>query len=255
MSARLTRAKRQIEREGIRFSTPDGRELVARLGDVLSTVYLLYTTGYSTPTAASFELTVTALELARALRRLRLDDLETAGLLSLLLLTDARSATRLSAGGELVTLEDADRRRWNQARIHEGLDLAVIALPGGGRFALQAGIAGLHAEAQSWANTDWTMIGVLYDRLEERSPRGGPSALSARSATGAPRTEPRLLRAPHRRARRTGARRVRHPALITGVTSLPWCVPRSARPRRDEGGRRSSRPLRSGCRPRPRCSR
>ena len=170
MSARLTRAKQQIQRAGIRFSTPDDHELDDRLGDVLSTVYLLYTTGYSVPSASSLHLTLTALELARALRRLRPDDLETAGLLSLLLLTDARSATRLDAGGELVTLEDADRRRWDQARIQEGLDLAVIALPGGGRFALQAGIAGLHAEAPSWANTDWTMIGVLYDRLEQLWP-------------------------------------------------------------------------------------
>ncbi len=211
MSARLTRAKRQIERDGIRFSTPDDRELDARLGDVLSTVYLLYTTGYTAPTASSFELTVTALELARALRRLRPDDLETAGLLSLLLLTDARSATRLGAGGELVTLEDADRRRWDRARIQEGLDLAVIALPGGGRFALQAGIAGLHAEAPSWANTDWTTIGVLYDRLEELwpSPAVSLARIVARSygPTGADRAleeltalEPQLTGAVGRQA-------------------------------------------------------
>lgn len=167
MSARLTRAKRQIQREGIRFSAPNDRELDNRLGDVLSTIYLLYTTGYSIPTTTPFEPTTTAVELARALRRLRPHDRETAGLLSLLLLIDARSATRLGEAGELVTLEDADRRRWDQARIQEGLGLAVIALPGGGRFALQAGIAGLHADAASWKETDWPQIGRLYDRLEE----------------------------------------------------------------------------------------
>jgi RNA polymerase sigma-70 factor (ECF subfamily) len=106
------------------------------------------------------------------------DDREVAGLLSLLLLTEARASTRLSERGELVTLENADRRRWDVPRIQEGLDLAVVALPGGGRFALQAGIAGLHAEAPSWNGTDWTAIGALYDRLLEVWP--SPAAALAR---------------------------------------------------------------------------
>jgi len=184
MSARLTRAKKRIERDGIRFSTPDATERAARLDDVLSTVYVLYTTGHAAPAgsplggstpgrsapgsagvAGGFSATATAIELARALRRLLADDREVAGLLALLLLTEARASTRLTEAGELVTLEDADRRRWDVARIQEGLDLAVVALPGGGRFALQAGIAGLHAEAPSWSGTDWTAIGALYDRL------------------------------------------------------------------------------------------
>jgi len=179
MSARLTRAKKRIESDGIRFSTPDATERAARLDDVLSTVYVLYTTGHAAPAgsllggstpgnagvAGGFSATATAIELARALRRLLPDDREVAGLLALLLLTEARASTRLTEAGELVTLEDADRRRWDVARIQEGLDLAVVALPGGGRFALQAGIAGLHAEAPSWSGTDWTAIGALYDRL------------------------------------------------------------------------------------------
>ena len=179
MSARLTRAKKRIESDGIRFSTPDATERAARLDDVLSTVYVLYTTGHAAPAgsllggstpgnagvAGGFSATATAIELARALRRLLPDDREVAGLLALLLLTEARASTRLTEAGELVTLEDADRRRWDVARIKEGLDLAIVALPGGGRFALQAGIAGLHAEAPSWSGTDWTAIGALYDRL------------------------------------------------------------------------------------------
>ena len=179
MSARLTRAKKRIESDGIRFSTPDATERAARLDDVLSTVYVLYTTGHAAPAgsllggwtpgnagvAGGFSATATAIELARALRRLLPDDREVAGLLALLLLTEARASTRLTEAGQLVTLEDADRRRWDVARIQEGLDLAVVALPGGGRFALQAGIAGLHAEAPSWSGTDWTAIGALYDRL------------------------------------------------------------------------------------------
>ena len=162
MSARLTRAKKRIESDGIRFSTPDAEERAERLDDVLSTVYVLYTTGHAAPSgsplgggaSAGPSATTTAIELARALRRLLPDDREVAGLLSLLLLTEARASTRLTEGGDLVTLENADRRRWDIPRIQEGLDLAVIALPGGGRFALQAGIAGLHAEAPSWSGTD-----------------------------------------------------------------------------------------------------
>ncbi len=170
MSARLTRAKRQIERDGIRFATPDPEQQVARLDDVLATIYVLYTTGHAAPLGSPVGddrqgATATAIELARALGRLRPDDLEVAGLLALLLLTEARAATRLTEGGQLVTLENADRRLWDVPTIEEGLDLAARALPGGGRFALQAGIAGLHAEAPSWVGTDWTTIGLLYDRL------------------------------------------------------------------------------------------
>ena len=183
MSARLTRAKKHIESDGIRFSTPDAAERAARLDDVLSTVYVLYTTGHAAPSGSPLEdgrlsATATAIELARALRRLMPDDREVAGLLSLLLLTEARASTRLTEGGDLVTLENADRRRWDVPRIQEGLDLAVVALPGGGRFALQAGIAGLHAEAPSWGGTDWTTIGALYDRLIEVWP--SPAAALAR---------------------------------------------------------------------------
>ncbi len=183
MSARLTRAKKRIESDGIRFSTPDADERAERLDDVLSTVYVLYTTGHAAPSGSplghgELSATATAVELARALRRLLPDDREVAGLLALLLLTEARASTRLTEGGSLVTLENADRRRWDVPRIQEGLDLAVVALPGGGRFALQAGIAGLHAEAPSWSGTDWTSIGALYDRLLEVWP--SPAAALAR---------------------------------------------------------------------------
>lgn len=188
MSARLTRAKKHIESDGIRFSSPDAGERAERLDDVLSTVYVLYTTGHAAPSGSPFvdgrvSANATAIELARALRQLLPDDREVAGLLSLLLLTEARASTRLTEGGALVTLENADRRRWDVRRIQEGLDLAVIALPGGGRFALQAGIAGLHAEAPSWSGTDWTSIGALYDRLLAvwPSPAAGLARIVARS--------------------------------------------------------------------------
>jgi len=181
LSARLTRAKRQIEREGIRFAPLDELNLQNRLADVLGTVHLLYTIGHTSLTGdrlGSSSVTATAIELARGLQALRPQDRETAGLLALLLLTDARAVTRVDEDGGIVTLEHADRRAWNLDRITEGLDLAAFALPGGGQFALEAGIAGLHSQAPDWARTDWPSICVLYDRLIERWP--SPSALLAR---------------------------------------------------------------------------
>ncbi|MEJ1230944.1 MAG: sigma-70 family RNA polymerase sigma factor [Galbitalea sp.] len=182
LSARLTRAKRQIEREGIRFAPTDEGDLAERLPDVLGTVHLLYTIGHTAPQGellGSASITTTALELARALRSVLPANRETAGLLALLLLTEARTPTRVDSRGELVTLEFADRRQWRGPLIAEGLDLAAFALPGGGQFALEAGISGLHSRAADWSSTDWASICALYDRLVERWP--SPAAIVARS--------------------------------------------------------------------------
>jgi RNA polymerase sigma-70 factor (ECF subfamily) len=181
LSARLTRAKRQIERDGIRFAPLADLTPGDRLADVLGTVHLLYTIGHTSlegELLGSRSITATAIELARGLRALLPDDLEVAGLLALLLLTDARSGARLDAHGDVVTLEHVDRRSWNLPRISEGLDLAAVALPGGGQFALEAGISGLHCQAAEWRLTDWASICTLYDRLIERWP--SPSAKVAR---------------------------------------------------------------------------
>jgi RNA polymerase sigma-70 factor, ECF subfamily len=181
LSARLTRAKRQIEREGIRFAPLDELNLENRLADVLGTVHLLYTIGHTSLAGeqlGSSSVTGTAIELARGLCGLLPDDRESIGLLALLLLTDARASGRLDALGSVTTLEDADRSKWDRRRITEGLDLAAIALTGGGQFALEAGIAGLHSQAADWSQTDWASICALYDRLVERWP--SPSAKLAR---------------------------------------------------------------------------
>jgi RNA polymerase sigma-70 factor (ECF subfamily) len=181
LSARLTRAKRQIEREGIRFAPLDEVSMENRLADVLGTVHLLYTIGHTSLSGeqlGSSSVTTTAIELARGLHALLPEDRETAGLLALLLLTDARAGGRIDAGGGVVTLEDVDRSRWDRRRINEGLDLAAIGLSGGGQFALEAGIAGLHSQAADWSQTDWPSICALYDRLVERWP--SPSAKLAR---------------------------------------------------------------------------
>ncbi len=186
MSARLSRAKRQIEREGIRFSAPEddppeGADGATRTADVLATVHLLYTIGHTAfegQDVGSRSVAATAIELARALHALRPSDREASGLLALLLLTDARATTRTDAEGAIVTLEHAARDRWNRALIEEGLALAAQALTGGGRFALEAGISGLHSSAPDWRSTDWSAICALYDRLIERWP--SPSAILAR---------------------------------------------------------------------------
>jgi RNA polymerase sigma-70 factor (ECF subfamily) len=181
MSARLTRAKRQIERSGIRFAPPDGEDDADRLRDVLATVHVLYTLGHTAfdgEQLGSRPVATTAIDLARALRTFAPTDSETTGLLALLLLTDARTTGRVDDHGAVVTLEHADRRLWRRDRIDEGLELAALALPGGGQLALQAGISGLHSSAPTWAATDWGAICSLYDRLVDRWP--APSALLAR---------------------------------------------------------------------------
>jgi RNA polymerase sigma-70 factor, ECF subfamily len=181
MNARLTRAKRQIEREGVRFESVGSKDLAERLPDVLLTIHAMYTVGHTASDSAELGsrlLRATAIELARALRRVAPDDREVAGLLALLLLTHARDSGRQDASGRVVTLEHADRERWDGDLVLEGLDLATIALPGGGQFALEAGISGLHCQAADWASTDWPAICALYDRLVDRWP--SPTAQLAR---------------------------------------------------------------------------
>lgn len=170
MAARLTRAKKRIHDSGIRFSLDDPELVAARMPDALTTIYLLYTAGHS---AADDRLRCEAIALARDAHRWAHDP-ECAGLLALLLLTEARQATRLTPHDEFATLREADRSRWDVALLVEGERLATEALarvgragedPASDRYALQAGIAGVHAIAPSWEATDWAAIARLYDGL------------------------------------------------------------------------------------------
>ena len=166
MAARITRAKKRIHDSGMRFSVADRAAVAQRMPDALTTIYLLYTTGYATTDDA---LRADAIALARDAHRSSAST-ESAGLLALLLLTEARSATWLTSDDEFAPLRDADRSRWDARRLAEGERLATQALAGDGRYALQAGIAGLHAIAPSWERTDWPAIVRLYDGLVRQWP-------------------------------------------------------------------------------------
>src|ERR1700730_12807592 len=172
MAARVTRAKKKISAARIAYRVPEAAELPDRLDAVLTVVHLLYTTGHTAPGGDNLvrdDLVERAIGLARMLQTLMPDEREVRGLLALLLLTDARRATRADAGGRLLLLEEQDRSRWDRRAIDEGTALVTGALRGGrpGRFALQAAIAALHAEAPSYGDTDWPQILRLYDGLSQ----------------------------------------------------------------------------------------
>jgi RNA polymerase sigma-70 factor, ECF subfamily len=170
MAARVTRAKKKISTARIAYRVPEAAELPDRLDAVLTVIHLLFTTGHTDPHGSGLvrpELVERAIALARLLRELMPDEAEVCGLLALLLITDARRATRTDVNGGLQLLENQDRSLWDAAAIAEGGGLVVESLRGGrpGRFALQAAIAAVHAEAPSYAATDWPQLLVLYDRL------------------------------------------------------------------------------------------
>ena len=175
MAQRISRAKQTIRQAGARFDLPPEGERADRLRVVLHALYLMFNEGYTTSAGPSLhraDLTSEAIRLARLLRRLAPEEGEAAGLLALMLLTDARRAARTTAGGELVPLADQDRALWDRAQIEEGLGIISDTLGRGaiGPYQLQAAIAAIHDEALSADDTDWPQILALYDVLEQVSP-------------------------------------------------------------------------------------
>jgi RNA polymerase sigma factor (sigma-70 family) len=175
MTQRLVRARHTLRSSAVRFGAVATADRGPRLRVVLHVLYLIFNEGYvasTGPHAHRPELTREAIRLTRLLRAAVPDDGEVAGLLALMLLTDARSTARVDATG-LVALADQDRTRWNRERIEEGLTLLNSTL---GRFPVgtyqvQAAIAALHDEAVTAADTDWKQILALYDVLERIDPR------------------------------------------------------------------------------------
>jgi RNA polymerase sigma factor (sigma-70 family) len=175
MAQRISRAKQAIRVAGSRFEPPPAEERAERMRAVLHVLYLVFNEGHTASSGTELqrrELTGEAIRLARELHALLPGDGEVAGLLALMLLTDARRAARTRADGSLVPLAEQDRARWDHAAIAEGVGLVTEALSSTplGPYQVQAAIAAVHAEAADAADTDWQQILHLYDLLERLAP-------------------------------------------------------------------------------------
>ena len=174
---RITRAKAKIKAARIPYRVPSGADLPARVSGVLAVLFLVFNEGYLATgpdtDPVRHDLTAEAIRLARLIRGLLPDDGEVAGLLALMLLTDARRTARVSAGGELVPLDQQDRGAWDAALIAEGHRLVRERLAAGvapGRYQILAAINAVHTSARDIRDTDWSQIVALYDQLVRLDP-------------------------------------------------------------------------------------
>ena len=174
MAQRISRAKQRIKTSGVPFRMPTDRERADRLRAVLHVLYLIFNEGYASsigPDLQRTDLSNESIRLTRAVRNLLPQDTEVAGLLALMLLTDARRPARTGPDGELIPLDKQDRTLWNRAAISEGIALITETLSRGsvGAYQLQAAIAAVHDEAVRAEDTDWPQILALYGLLERMS--------------------------------------------------------------------------------------
>ncbi|MEV5764050.1 sigma-70 family RNA polymerase sigma factor [Micromonospora sp. NPDC052213] len=171
LAQRISRAKQRIRDTGARFEPPTRHDYDGRLRAVLHVLYLIFNEGHTATSGVALQrtdLATEAIRLARTVHRTRPDDAEVAGLLALLLLTDARRAARTGPAGELVPLAEQDRGRWDRRTIHEGVTLLAAALAHRrpGPYQIQAAIAAAHSQAARAEDTDWPHILNLYDMLQ-----------------------------------------------------------------------------------------
>jgi RNA polymerase sigma-70 factor (ECF subfamily) len=177
MGRRITRAKAKIKAARIPYRVPSADDLPARVSGVLAVLFLVFNEGYLATGPATEpvrqDLTAEAIRLTRLIRALMPNDGEVAGLLALMLLTEARHAARVSANGELITLEKQDRGAWDTALIAEGHRLVRERLAAGvapGRYQILAAINAVHTSAQDIRDTDWSQVLALYDQLVRVDP-------------------------------------------------------------------------------------
>ena len=177
MGQRITRAKAKIKATRIPYRVPAAEDLPSRVSGVLAVLFLVFNEGYlaSSPDTDPIrhDLTAEAIRLTRLLRALLPQDGEAAGLLALMLLTEARRTARISAGGELITLDKQDRSMWDAALIAEGHRLVRERLAAGiapGRYQILAAINAVHTSARDARDTDWSQVVALYDQLVRLDP-------------------------------------------------------------------------------------
>ena len=175
MAQRISRAKQRIRESGAEFRMPPPDDVPDRLREVLHVLYLVFTEGHTASTGDELhrvDLTAEAIRLTRQAHALLPDDGEVAGLLALMLLTEARRPARTNEAGELVPLAEQDRSRWDTAYVHEGIALVTDSLTRTrlGPYQVQAAIAAVHDEAPSGAETDWEQVLALYGLLEQLAP-------------------------------------------------------------------------------------
>jgi RNA polymerase sigma factor (sigma-70 family) len=188
MAQRISRAKQTVKVSDVPFEIPDGRELGERLRSVLHVLYLIFNEGYVTssgPRLAREELSGEAIRLTRVMRRALPDDAEVAGLLALMLLTEARRPGRTDASDSLIPLAEQDRTLWERELIDEGVALLADAMRAGsvGEYQLQAAIAAVHDQASRHEDTDWRDILGLYGLLERMT--GNPMVALNRAIAAA----------------------------------------------------------------------
>jgi RNA polymerase sigma-70 factor (ECF subfamily) len=177
MGQRITRAKAKIKAARIPYRMPSAEDLPARVSGVLAVLFLVFNEGYLATgpdtDPVRHDLTAEAIRLTRLIRALMPDDGEVAGLLALMLLIDARRTARVSASGELVTLDEQDRGAWDAALVAEGHRLVRERLAAGvapGRFQILAAINAVHTAARDARDTDWSQVVALYDQLGRLDP-------------------------------------------------------------------------------------
>jgi RNA polymerase sigma factor (sigma-70 family) len=175
MAQRISRAKQTIKTSGAPFRLPSPHERAGRLPAVLHVLYLIFSEGYTSSIGSHlqrFDLAREAIRLTRNTKTLLPDNAEVAGLLALMLLTDARRAARNGRDEELIPLDKQDRSLWDRVEISEGIKLLTAALAKGsiGLYQLQAAIAAVHDEAERAEDTDWPQILALYELLKRVSP-------------------------------------------------------------------------------------